>query len=133
MLIEEALMTFLLSKTTITAYVGQRIHFVQAPQAVARPYIVVSKVDAPREHSHDGSSQLAHPRFQLSIFAPTYGEAKNIAAAVQAQLQGYTGTMGGEGGVAVQNTIYEDENDFYEEDSGLFHVACDYIIWHEDS
>lgn len=133
MLIEQALMTYLLAQSGITALVSTRIHFARAPQDVANPYIIVIKIDAPREHSHDGSSQLAHPRFQLSIFASTYSQAKNIAAAVQAALQGYSGTMGGAGGVAVGNVLYEDENDLYEEETRLFHVACDYIIWHEDS
>jgi len=132
MQIEEALMTFLLAQTGITGYVGTRSHFVRAPQATAKPYIVVTKVDAPRLHSHDGGSGLAHPRFQLSIFSTTYKEAKEIAAAIQAALQGYSGTMGGAGGVAVGAALYDDETDFYEEDSGLYHVAADYIIWHEE-
>ena len=133
MLIETALMTYLLAQSGITDYVGQRIYFVLAPQETAKPYIVITKIDAPRVHSHDDGSQLAHPRFQLSIFSMTYGEAKNIASAIQTALQGYAGTMGDAGGVAVGAVFYEDENDFYEESTQLFQVACDYIFWHKES
>jgi hypothetical protein len=135
MLIEEALITYLLAQTFVTTYLTgtdgkKRIYPVIAPQDVATPYIVVFKVDAPRDHSHDGASHLANPRFQISIFSTTYAEAKAIAAAVQAALQGHAGTMGGAGGVAVGAIIYENEVDFYEEDTKLFHLACDYIVWH---
>jgi len=134
MLIEQGLMTFLLAQSGITDLVGQRIHFVQAPQDVESPYLVISKISGVREHSHDGSSGLAHPRFQLSAFADTYGAAKAIIAAVQAVLQGYSGTMGGAGGVAVNGAFYEDENDLDPGDgTGLFGVAADYIIWHSET
>jgi len=132
MLIETALMTYLLAQSGITDIVDTRIYFVKAPQDVAKPYIVFFKVTSPRDHSHDGGTGLANPRFQFSIFSTTYGEAKNIATAVQTALQGYTGTMGGDGGVYVTAVTYEDENDFYENETKLFHVAVDYAFWHEE-
>lgn len=130
--IETAIMTLLRATTGVTALVGDRIYFVQSPQDTGKPYIVISKVDAPRLHSHEGADGIAHPRFQFSIFDEHYGDCKAVAAAIQAALQGYSGTMGGAGGVAVNGVFYEDENDFYEESSGLYHVACDYIIWHKE-
>ena len=133
MLIEQALMTFLLAQTGITGYVGRRIYFNQAKQATAKPYLVIKKISGPREHSHDGSCGLAHPRFQFSCFAKEYGDAKNAIAAIQTALDGYSGTMGGDSGVTVGAAFYDDENDFYEEDTGLHHVAADYIIWHKES
>jgi len=133
MLIEQALMTYLLAQSGITSLVGQRIYFVQAPQDTETPYIVVTKVSGVREHSHDGSSHLAHPRFQFSVFATTYSSAKSIASALQTALQGYSGTMGGESGVSVGATFYENEMDFYETESQLYHVPVDYIIWHTET
>lgn len=130
MQIEQALMTYLLAQTGITDLVGERIDFIMASQEVAKPYIVITKIDSPRLHSHDGGDHLAHPRFQLSVFSTSYKESKEIAAALQTVLQGYKGTMGGAGGVAVGAVIYEDETDLYEESTQLFHIACDYIIWH---
>lgn len=132
MLIKTALINYLLAQTGITDLVGTRIYFVIAPQDVAKPYIILTKVDSPRLHSHDGYSHLASPRFQVSIFSTRYGEGKGIAAAVQAILQGYAGTMGGAGGVDIFSCVYEDENDFYEEGTSLYQVACDYTLWHRE-
>jgi len=131
-LIETALMTFLLAQSGITDLVSDRIYFVIAPQETEKPYMVVTKVDGPRSHSHEGSSHLAHPRFQFSVFATKYSDAKNVIAALQTALDGYSGTMGGESGVKVGAALYEDENDFYETDTKLHHVAADYIIWHSE-
>lgn len=132
--IETALMTHLLAQSAVTALVARRIHYLKAPQNVGTPYIVVTKISGPRKHSHDGSSQLAHPRFQFSCFAKTYGGAKGVTAALQTALQGYSGTMGGGSGVAVGNVIYEDETDLDPgENNELFGVGVDYIIWHKDS
>jgi len=132
MLIEQALMTFLLAQTGITDLVGTRIHFVQAPQDTETPYLVFQKISGVREHSHDGASGLANPRFQFSAFAETYSAAKGVIAALQTALDGYTGTMGGVGGVYVGAALYEDENDLGREDSGLFGVSADYFFWHEE-
>lgn len=131
MQIETALSTYLLAQTGITGLVGQRVYFVQAPQDTAKPYLVINKISGTRENSREANTHLAHPRFQLTAFAETYGACKSIIAAVQTALQGYTGTMGGAGGVAVGAVFYEDENDL---DPGpnneLYGVAADYIIWH---
>ena len=52
MLIETALMTYLLAQTSITTYLtdtdgAKRIDFVITRQEVAKPYIIVTKIDAP--------------------------------------------------------------------------------------
>lgn len=132
MLIEQAIKTELTSTTALTALVGQRIYYVKAPQDVEAPYIVFFKVTGPRVHSHDGASSLAHPRFQFSIFADTYYMAKQIAEQLQTALQGFNGTMGTGAGVEVGAVFYEDETDFWEKESKLYHVACDYIFWHTE-
>lgn len=132
MLIEQALMTWLLATSGITSLVSTRIYFAVAKQEVAKPYMVINKISGVRELSHETNSHLAHPRFQFSIFGTTYSSVKAVAAALQSALQGYTGTMGGTGGVVVGNSIYEDETDLDPGEQGLFGVACDYIIWHYD-
>ena len=130
MIIEIALMTYLLAQTSITTYVtgsdgAKRIDFVVAPQEVAKPYIVVSKIDAPGRHTQDGPLDVIDARFQISIFATTYTEAHEIAAAVKAVLDGYQGSMSD---VYVFSCLYDDEQDLYEEQMKLFYVPQDYIV-----
>ncbi len=131
MVIEEALMTYLLADTTITAYVGERIFYAHVDwQDVETPYLVVTKISGVREHSHDGSSHLAHPRFQIAIFSTSYSSCKSIAAVIQTALQGYSGTMSS--GVDVGAIFYENETDLYDSETSLFQVITDYIIWHTE-
>ena len=122
-------MTFLLAQTGITALVGDRIHFVQAPQDVAPPYLVFQKISDPPQHSHDGPLGLSNPRFQFSAFAETYSAAKQVVAAVQAVLDGYKGIMGD---LYIGGAFRDDENDLERGTDGLFGVAADYIIWHRE-
>jgi hypothetical protein len=137
MLIEEALITHLLAQTFTTTYLTgtdgkKRIYPVIAPQDVATPYIVVFKVDSLPEHSHDGDSHLDNPRFQVSNFSTNYAEAKLLAALGKTALVGYSGTMGGAGGVDVNGVFKVNETDLFEENTKLFHVAVDYKMWHRE-
>jgi hypothetical protein len=56
---------------------------------------------------------------------------KDCAVAIQGVLEAFTGTLGTDG-VNVGACFYIDEQDFYEEDTKLFHIAADYRIWHEE-
>lgn len=132
MLIEQAILNELAGTAGLTAIVGQRIYYVKAPQDVTVPYVVLFKVSGVREHSHDGASGLGNPRFQVSCFAETYYQAKQIAQQVQSALQGFSGTMGGEGGTPVGASFYANEMDIYEEATKLYHVALDFMLWHSE-
>lgn len=128
-MIEHALRSLLINDSEITEYVGERIYYVQAVQEVQPPYIVITKVSAPRVHSHDGYSNLANPRIQFSVLTETYHEAKLIARAIQRILQGYRGVSED---VHIQMCLYMNEVDMFEEQSGLYHVAVDYEIFHRE-
>jgi hypothetical protein len=132
LIIEQALLTYLLTQSGLTALVASRIYYVKAPQDVTEPYIIMLKVSSPRNHSYDGSSHLAESRFQFSIFATTYKETKDIAIQLQNALQGKTGNIGTAPGVDVGGIFYDNETDLYEVETGLFHCAVDYRVIHYD-
>ena len=132
MKIEQAIKRELLADSGITSLIGERLYYVKAPQNVTKPYVVFFKASGPREYSHDGASKLARPRFQFSCFATTYDQAKQIAEAIRAAIEAFSGTMGGAGGVEVGSCFCINESDIYEEDTRLFHVAVDYLIWHKE-
>ncbi len=114
-------------RSLISGLCSGRVYYVTAPQDTETPYIVFIKVSGPREHSHDGASNLAIVRMQFSIFSTTYKSAKETAQALQAILQSYQGTSEG---VYIYSSTYDNEVDFYEND--LFHVAVDYKIAHKE-
>jgi len=132
MFIREALVTYLLAQSGVTDYVGQNIFFAKARKNVTRPYIVIYKIDSPRPGSHETSDHLAHPRFQFSVFSDTPEEAENIVEALRSALQGYSGTMGGEGGVTVGAVFCDDETDLDPGQSGPYGIAADYVIWYSE-
>jgi hypothetical protein len=132
MYIEQALLTELGNAAALVALVGTRIYYVRAPQDVTKPYIILTKISSVRNHAHDGSSHLAVSRFQLSIFATTYKETKDIAAQVQAALQAKSGNIGDSPYVETGSILYEDETDMFESDTGLYHCAVDYMVTHYD-
>jgi hypothetical protein len=132
MLIEQAIKKELMDASGVTDLISTRLYYVRAPQDVTKPYVVFFKVSGPREYSHDGASELANPRFQFSCFATTYYEAKQIVTAIRTVLEGFDGMMGGDGGVSVGGCFCVNETDIYEDDTDLFHVAVDYLIWHEE-
>jgi len=121
-----------LVNSELTNLIGERIYYVKAPQDVEVPYVMFFVVSSVREHDHDGASHLASARFQFSIFAQTYHEAKRITEQIQSVLQAFSGTIGGVGGVYVSGSFHQNEVDFWEEDTGLYHVACDYSISHKE-
>jgi hypothetical protein len=133
MIIEEALKRHLKLQAGLTALVGTgdscRLYYVTAPQDVAAPYIVFFKVAASREHSHSGPSGLARALFQFSVFGATYTESKLIVAQLQLALDGKNEVIGGSGGVRAV-ILNDNETDLYED--SLFHIAVDYIVWHEE-
>lgn len=128
-MIEHALRSLLANSELVTHYVSDRIYYVQAIQEVQLPYIVMTKVSAPRIHSHDGYSNLSNPRFQFSSFAETYLEAKQITRSIQQVLQGFRGVSED---VHIQMCLYMNEVDMYETQTGLHHVAVDYEIYHRE-
>ncbi|MDD4986620.1 MAG: DUF3168 domain-containing protein [Dehalococcoidales bacterium] len=132
MLIEQALTTELIATTGITSLVGKRIYYLQAPQNVTKPYIVIEKLDSPEISTHDGPSGLASPRFSFSAYAATYSEAKTISAALKTALDGYNSTMGGTGGLAIDIPQRDDEWDNYDVELKLYEVISEYTIWYKE-
>ena len=93
MIIEEAIKRELLDTPDLTALVGDRIHYVRAPQDITKPYIVFFKVSAPRPYAFDGLRTLIESRFQISSFGSTYLSVKNVGAEVKIALADFTGTL----------------------------------------
>jgi hypothetical protein len=129
MLVEQALLTELLTVTALTTLIDDKLYYVKAPQDVEEPYVVFFKVSSPREHSLTGASGLATARFQFSIFSTTYYEAKQIAEYIQTALQGQNKTIGGAGGVYA-NILYDNEQDLTEDE--VYHIAMEFLILHNE-
>ena len=106
--------------------VGQRVNWHGgALQGTTRPYLAISEVSAPRDYTHDGYSGLTNPRWQISVYGDSYVQARQTAAEVVTAME--TWKADGVRFAPAMNKI-----DLHEEDTGLYHVAVDTIIYYEE-
>ena len=126
MIIEQALMTKLNAIAALTALVSTRIYFVKAGhQDEETPYLIIQKISAPRGHTHDGPDGSVQSRFQFSAFATTYKGCKDILEAVRGGIDGSSGLWST---VQIGFCDYDNETDLWDEETGLFGLAADYLI-----
>ena len=132
MVIEEALIKYLLTQTGLIALISNRIYLMGLPQSPEFPAIVLQKISAPRLHGFTADYGV-ETRIQISIWALSYTTISNIFEQLRASLQNYINqTMGGVGGVDVKNVELDDEMDIYEDDTLRFGRHVDFIFWHTE-
>ncbi len=124
MMVEQALDMYMKNTTELTDLVGERIHFVKAPQGETFPYIVFFAVSDPPFHD----IPARRPRFQISIWSKNKYEALKIKDVVSRMLQRYKGKMGGSGGVRVKQGVELDSPVFYERNTHSYHIPVDFKI-----
>ncbi len=90
-----------------------------APDNVQRPYIVYQRVTENVENTLAGRTGLTNTRLQVDVYASTYAQAQQIAAAVADLMAGW----------ALPN-VQILARDIYESDVKLHRVMADYSIWH---
>jgi len=127
-MIEKGLVTYLSSDSNITALVSDRIYGSRMPQSPTYPNIVYSRISADRDRTVEGANGIERARIQLDCRARTYGEAKDLAAAVIDSIEDYSGLMGT---ITVRHVAIDNDNDFYDPDAEAERVSIDAIITYE--
>jgi hypothetical protein len=129
--IDESLVSILAVSTAVTAICGQRIYPLYARQTAPKPLVIYQRISSVREHSHDGPSGLARPRFQFRCVANSFSEARGLADAVRGALDGYQGTVGG---VRIDAILFENELDAddvaLDAEATAYSVLMDFFVWH---
>ena len=105
----------------MSSALGTRIYPMVAPQKTATPYVVYTKISAGKEYSHAGGASLSRDRVQISVFSTGYLAAKTVVGNIVTAM---------EGAATFQASFKVNEIDFYEEQTKLFHIPIDFIIWH---
>ena len=129
MIIEQALITYLLADAGLSLLIGDRLHDDVLPQSPTLPAVVWQRISTPRFHSHSGPSGLAFPRFQFACWSTTRLEAIRTANALRACMDGFSGIISG---VDVGAVFAEDEIDSYDPETGLRRVLLDLKIYHKE-
>ena len=112
MSIETDLYTTLSNDSGVTALISTRIYPNLAPEGVTHPYVTYQVVTGERLSTIAGVDDAKRKRIQINCHADTYASAKDLAAAVEAALEG-------DGYLAF-------ERDFYDPDTQIHTVNVDW-------
>lgn len=104
--IEEALRTYLLTKTALTALVSTRIFPDDISDGAALPCVVYQKISDVKLHTHDGQNKLEKPMMQYTAKAATKASAKAISKQLKLALCDYKGTLSG---ITIQYVTLDNE------------------------
>jgi predicted PurR-regulated permease PerM len=132
MLIEEALVAYLISYNGLSALVASRVYPLTVPQSSILPALAYQTISTDRLHAFQQDTGLASKMIQISSWAESLKDAKSVAAQVRAALQNYSGVMGGTGGVKIDAVLIENELDDYNEQSDSYAVIQEYEIWYQE-
>lgn len=129
---EAAITALLLADARARRLVGDRIHWVRAPQKqTAGTYAVLQVVSSQPDYHMQGPSGLESRRLQIDAYAETFLGAVEASDALLAVIEGYRGTVGG---IRLQAGFIDSRRDLPTADAGevkrLFRRSADIIIWH---
>lgn len=130
MSIESTLRTHLLTSTTLTGYIAQRLYYMRAPQEVVKPYVVYSVLDDTNTKTLVGSDG-ANPVITYRIVTASDKALDMIAIseAIRTKINDYTGPMGG---VEIYIITCINIRDFPPEaDTDNLERYCDYQVQYE--
>ena len=130
-LIEEAVVMQMLTSSTVSALINQRLYPLVIPQDAPLPAVAYQKIDSPKTSSHGGRSDLARSRFQFTAAADTYSEVKALAGAIVDCWWGFRGTVAS---VRIDGALVENDSDG-EIDRGAAMwpvVTIDVVLWHAE-
>lgn len=129
MTIEEAIFTRLTTFAGLVALIASKVFPLKAPHDFNAPYVTYQKISGNRFQAHEGNSDLSNPRFQFSCWAVSYKQAKLVANQVVSAMHAFKGVVDG---VDIQMSGVDSEVDTYDEETKLFRVIIDIVLWHRE-
>jgi len=136
LVLEEALKSYLLSQSGLTALIGQRYYPLSIPQGCSMPAVAYEKISGPRIHAFSADIG-SYPRMEFTCYGETYPSVSAVFEQLRSALQDYLNTiMGGVGGLEVKAVLLQDERDDFETDSKgniiKYSKIADFEIWYEE-
>ncbi len=136
-LITQAIRSYLLGKSAVTAVVGTRIFPDFMPQSNSTfPCIVMLQISQTPAHTLATGAGYSESRLQIDIYAAHASERDSLTEIVRNELQGFpvAGETAGLAGT-VTSVVYINSRDLYEpptanSDKGTFRNSTDYWARH---
>jgi hypothetical protein len=93
--LDEAITTYLLARTGLTALIGRRFSFDEPPKDTTLPYVVCKEISNVFNDDMDGKIENENPNWQWTVYAVSRESAKAVGRQLRAALQDYSGTLSG--------------------------------------
>ncbi len=126
---ESEIFTRLSGHAGLSNLIGARIYPVRMPQDVAMPAISYGIVSASRPSNFGVDTGDVRYRLQIDCWSSSLpgetGGANKVAAQVKAALKRYSGGD-------IQDCFLENEQSLYDDDSDLYRVIMDFIVWFKE-
>jgi hypothetical protein len=106
--------------TQLAGIAAGRLYPMVAPDGAVRPYLVYQRIANTVNNvlSGNGNPPIDNTRFQVDVWADSYGSAQATAGAVKAAMLAWS----------LQNVLLQ-EADQYESQTHLYRVLQDYSVW----
>jgi hypothetical protein len=134
--IDEALTSYLLSYSGLTALIGRRIYSDSAAQSISLTDGPTVVYDLISEETTDTfvqqTTELTGDTFQFSAWATTRKVADSVARQIKKAFKNYSGVMGGESGVTVNAILQISKSKDSTETPKLFRTAYEFQIWYQE-
>lgn len=130
--IDEALFKHLSNTPGIRELVANRIYPLLVRQGSPNPSIVYQRIANPSVHAMGTDIKIRQPKYQISIWADSYGEVMVLSEQVELALRDFSGLMGGSNGVGVQRVFYEGEISGSEPETKEYRNILEFVIWYEE-
>jgi len=140
--IRVGLRAYLLDDAAIAALITPasgpaRIYPITLLQGQTQPSIVYTRISGQGDHHMQGASGLARPRIQIDCWSQSADTATTLANLVKERIDGYRGSIlwgedSPEEAIVVQGIFFDSEREDWDQESGLYRVSRDYLVWHEE-
>lgn len=133
-MIEQALVTLVQGDTDVSAIASTGGFFAQLPKGQALPSWTYTNVAGPIDYTLTGSCRLGYRRIQIDCYGNTAADAISLAAAIDAVLNGYSGTVSTTSSpittLAVIKACFRVSlHDFFDPDSRTYRRMLEYELW----
>lgn len=98
------------------------------PAGVTLPAASWQRVDHLADYCHDGFSGVSNVRIQVDLWSDDESEVEISLAELRLGMDGFTGALGGVGGVVCGSAIMARATDMRDPDTDWFRCSVDYIL-----
>jgi hypothetical protein len=124
----------------VSAIVGDRIYPLgEVDETVKPPYVTFQRISNVHERHLNGGTGLAHPRWEINVWARGALENDNLAEAIREAMDNFSGDVDtGAGTFDVRSVFLEDDEQDFEPSfdgsgRGVWRTRMDFIIWHGET